>query len=205
MQYLELRQSLKDFTVFSLLDIKKINSSFDRRRLNEWQDKGYIKKVIRGYYIFSDLILEEHMLFCIANRIYSPSYVSFEMALSYYGLIPESVYAITSAATRRTYTFKTKIAKFIYRTIKPDAFFGYSIVVHKEKSFKIATIEKAILDYLYINPSIKSKNDFTSLRINKELFLSKVDKNKLLGFLDKFCQKRLNQRVNLLLEFLKND
>src|SRR3989338_7420397 len=109
MQYTELKQALKDFTVFSLADIKSLGVIFYRRRLNEWQDKGYIKKLIRGYYIFSDLELNENVLFEIANRIYDPSYVSLEAALSYYGLIPESVYGISSVSTRRTYKFKTPV------------------------------------------------------------------------------------------------
>jgi len=88
MKFLELKNELKDFPIFSLNEIKNIDPNFYRRRLNEWQDKGYIKKVIRGYYIFSDLQLSEEILFKIANRIYSPSYVSLESALSYYHLIP---------------------------------------------------------------------------------------------------------------------
>jgi predicted transcriptional regulator of viral defense system len=82
MRYLELKESLKDFTVFSLADIRQTDSFFHRRRLNEWQEKGYIKKLIRGFYIFSDLELNENVLFEIANRIYAPSYISLEIALS---------------------------------------------------------------------------------------------------------------------------
>src|SRR3990167_6547201 len=41
----------------------------------------------------------------IANRLYAPSYISFEYAMSRYGLIPESVYAVTSATSRITRTF----------------------------------------------------------------------------------------------------
>ena len=41
----------------------------------------------------------------VANKIYSPSYISLETALSYYGLIPESVYALTSVSTRKTISF----------------------------------------------------------------------------------------------------
>ncbi|GAI56933.1 unnamed protein product, partial [marine sediment metagenome] len=96
MKYLELKSELRDFTIFSLNEIRNIEPGFHRRRLNEWQDKGYIKKVVRGYYIFSDLKLSEEILFKIANRIYLPSYISLESALSYYHLIPESVYGITS-------------------------------------------------------------------------------------------------------------
>ena len=99
MRFLEFRNALKTFTLFSINEIKKIDNNFHRRRLNEWQEKGYIKKIIRGYYIFSDLEVNEKVLFEIANKIHSPSYVSFEMALSYYHLIPESVYVITSAST----------------------------------------------------------------------------------------------------------
>src|SRR5579864_6761878 len=102
MRYLDLKNQLNDFIVFSLKDIRKLDSSFYNRRLSEWRRKGYIKMVRRGYYIFSDLKLSEDVLFLIANRIYSPSYVSLESALSYYGLIPEGVLSITSVSTRKT-------------------------------------------------------------------------------------------------------
>lgn len=204
MQYVELKDALKDFTIFSLNDIKTIDSSFFRARLNEWQKKGYIKKVIKGYYIFSDLGLNENVLFEIANRIYSPSYISLEMALSYYQLIPESVYGITSVSSRRTYKFKTPFAEFSYRTIKQKLFFGYDIVKYDKKYFKIASIEKAILDYFYINSNIKTKDDFASLRINKDIFFKKIDEERLHKFLKKFTQKRLKKRINLFMEFIKN-
>jgi len=204
MQYIELRENLKDFTVFSLSDIKAIDSYFHRRRLNEWQVKGYIKKITRGYYIFSDLKLDENSIFEIANKIYSPSYVSFETALAYYGLIPESVYGITSASTRRTYAFKTSLAEFSYRTIKPHLFFGYNLIEHNGKYFKIASPEKAVLDYFYINPGIKDTNDFESLRIDKAVFLKLVSRAKIHSFLKKFKQKVLKKRIAAFLEFINH-
>ena len=63
MQYIEFKESLKDFTIFSLNDIRRIDNLFFRTRLTEWQNKGFIKKVIKGYYIFSDLELNEKVLF----------------------------------------------------------------------------------------------------------------------------------------------
>jgi len=230
MQYVELKEALKDFTIFSLNDIKRIDRSFFRTRLNEWQGKGYIKKVIKGYYIFSDLELNENALFEIANKIYKPSYVSFETALSFYHLIPESVYGITSASTRRTYKFKTQMAEFSYRTIKPELFFGYELVsfqdtpspfplpygerikvrgkrkflYYQDKRFKIASIEKTILDYFYINSHIKKENDFACLRMNKDIFLKQVNEEKVYHFLEKFAQKRLGKRIKSFLEFMQN-
>jgi len=204
MQYIELKKSFKDFTVFSLTDIKRIDVGFHRRRLNEWQEKGYIKKIIRGYYVFSDLEIDENVLFEIGNRIYRPSYISFETALSYYHLIPESVYGISAASTRRTYAFKTTIAEFQYRTIKPDLFFGYDLVNYNDKYIKIASMEKAILDYFYLNPHLKRRSDFASLRINRDMFFEQVNEERMYEFIDRFAKKALIKRMESFLEFMKN-
>lgn len=204
MRYLEFREAFKNFTIFSINEINKINDRFHRRRLNEWQEKDYIKKIIRGYYIFFDLKLNENVLFEIANKIYKPSYISFEMALSYYNLIPESVYGVTSATSLKTNNFSTPIANFNYRRIKPDLFWGYDLKIANSRSFKIASIEKAILDYFYLNPGIQIISDFDSLRINSETFLNQVNEDNLLKFLDKFSHKRLNTTINSLLVFMKN-
>jgi len=202
MNFIKLRDSLKEFTVFSLHDILQVDQSFHRRRLNEWQSKGYIRKVIKGFYIFSDLILNENILFEIANRIYKPSYISLESALSYYHLIPESVYGVTSVSTRRTYKFNTSVAEFIYRTVRPDFYFGYIVQAYNHKAFKIARPEKAILDYFYLNPHLKNENDFESLRINSEQFFEIVDKKILHNYLTDSLQKSLKERIGRFIDFM---
>ncbi|MDD4295290.1 MAG: hypothetical protein PHP69_07275 [Candidatus Omnitrophica bacterium] len=204
MKYLELRNLLKDFTVFSLRDISMVDKTFHRRRLNEWQDKGYIKMLVKGYYIFSDLEINENVLFEISNRIYNPSYISFETALSFHGLIPESVYGITSATSRRTYKFQTKIGKFSYRTLSPKFFFGYDIVKYNDKSFKIATLEKVLLDYFYINPQIKARDHFLSLRINKDVLAKRLCMDRLNEFSERFNKKSLSMRLKIFLEVMKD-
>jgi predicted transcriptional regulator of viral defense system len=204
MKYIDFRKAFKDFTVFSIDEIKKIDEKFHRRRLNEWQDKGYIQKVIKRFYIFSDLDLDEHVLFEIANRIHRPSYVSLEAALSYYHLIPESVYAVTSVTSRRPGHYKTPQADFIYRTIKPALFFGYDLVEHLGKRWLIACMEKALLDYFYLTPHLSSEDSFASLRIEPSVFRQRFDEDKMSSFLAKISQKRLAGRVNTFLEFMQN-
>ena len=44
MQYIELKEQLKNFKIFNLNDIRKIEENFDLRRLNEWQKKKLYKK-----------------------------------------------------------------------------------------------------------------------------------------------------------------
>ncbi|MHA1754814.1 MAG: type IV toxin-antitoxin system AbiEi family antitoxin domain-containing protein [Candidatus Odinarchaeia archaeon] len=183
-------------------DIRKIEDSFDLRRLNEWQGKGYIKMVRRGYYIFSDLKLNESVLFLIANEIYSPSYISLEMAFSYYNLIPESVYGITSVTSQKTNNFETSSGKFIYRHIKPELIFGYKLIRYRNRNFKIAEIEKALLDYFYLNPQLKSEDDFIGVRFNIEEFKNKASKEKINRYLKAFNNKSLEKRIKRFLKYI---
>lgn len=195
MQYIELKEKLNEYVVFTLQDIKKIDALFYRSRLNDWQDKGYIRKIRRGYYMFTDQKINESVLFSIANKIYSPSYISFEMALSNYGLIPESVYGITSATSNKTYRFKTEIGEFSYSHLKPELMFGYQLIALGGASYKIAEIEKAILDYFYINSHLKTEADFFELRFNEEEFKAKADHAKFMKYLAAFNNKSLEKRI----------
>jgi predicted transcriptional regulator of viral defense system len=199
MNFVSFKNSLRDFPVFSIADIRATHGDFDRRRLSEWQKKDYIQKIVKGYYIFSEVDIDENILSVIANKIYKPSYISFETAMSHYRLIPESVYMITSASTRRTYLFESPLARFSYRTIKPALFFGYSIL---PGGIKMAFMEKAILDYFYIKPSVRTENDFSSLRVNKDEMLSQLKKKRLTNYLKRFNQKRLSKRVEHFLSWL---
>ena len=204
MQYNQFREAFKHYTVFSVNDIRKVDNRFNVRRLVEWQGKGYIKKVIRGYHIFADLRLSENVLFEIANRIYNPSYISFEMALAYYHMIPESVYGLTSATSRKTMSFKTNVGDFIYHTIRSRLLFGYKLVDYNGRRFKVAEPEKALLDYFYINTSIKSEDDFAGMRIAKEQYLTQVDERRLVAYLNEFRQKRLVKRIKSFMEYIKD-
>ncbi len=205
MKYVELKDRLKNMTVFSTMDIEKSSDTvFHRRRLNEWQKKDYIKKLIKGYYIFTDLKLDDHAIFEIANKIYNPSYISLESALSYHGLIPESVYLVTSVSTRKTNSFKTSTATFDYRKIKRSLFFGYIIERHHNRVFKIASPEKAILDYFYLKSDLNCNSDFSSLRFNKDNFKEKIDKRRFFDYLRIYDNKRMTFAIKKLWEHTSN-
>jgi hypothetical protein len=115
------------------------------------------------------------------------------------------VYGITSVSTRRTYQFKTPIAEFSYRTTNPKLFFGYELVKHDKKVFKMATVEKAILDYFYLNPHLKTEDDFSSLRIDRDMFFEQVSEERLHQFLDLFAQKKLARRIRDFWKFLSGE
>lgn len=201
MRFLDFRVHFEPFLVFSTQDIRKWDSSFDTRRLVEWQQKGYILKVINRWYIFSKSLSQEDLLI-ISNRIYSPSYISLQWAMSHYRLIPEGVYTITAITTLKTQDFNTDIGTFSYKHVKPSLLFGYRLVSFENTVYKLAEPEKLILDYLYLNPSINSLEALENLRLNVTELISLLEKQKLQEYLEMFKNKALEKRVKVLTEQL---
>jgi len=201
LDFIQFKSKMIDFPVFSIADIRTVYPDFDRRRVYEWQIKNYILKVSKGLYIFSDVPLNETMLFRIANKLYRPSYISLETAMAYYQLIPEAVYGVTSVSTRRTYKFNTELATFSYRTVSPHLFFGYSIT---PDLIKIATVEKTLLDYFYLNPDIDNQKAYESLRIDISALMEQIDRGRLKYQLDRFGSSALSKRITSFLNWMGN-
>lgn len=114
--------------------------------LHRYSAKKIIVKLKRGLYALSDASLPEPY---VANRIYSPSYVSLEFALSYHGVIPETVYEITSVTTKAPRRFEALGRIFSYRKIKKSAFSGYGVEKQNNLGFYIADAQKAFVDANY--------------------------------------------------------
>lgn len=136
---------------------------------------GEIFPVIRGLYETDKNAYSPSL----ANAIYAPSYLSFESALSYYGLIPERVFSCKSATCgkRRKKHYSTPFGRFDYMDIPKAVFplalshcnmFGHDILT--------ASPEKAVCDQLYsYSGSFKSQKMleeylFENMRYDDEEF-----------------------------------
>jgi predicted transcriptional regulator of viral defense system len=204
MQFFDLKAQLRDFAVFSVKDIKKIDPMFHMQRLSEWQGMDYIEKIRQGFYIFSDLPVDERTLFLIANGIYQPSYISLEMAFSLYHLIPESVYTVTSVTSRKTYDVQTARGHFKYRHLKSSLLFGYELREYEGHRYAVAEIEKAVLDYLYLNPHVKNDRDFDGLRLNVSEFKAQAKMAKFLKYLEAFKNNALSDRAHNFITYINH-
>lgn len=103
----------------------------------------------KGLYAFSELYEDSSVdIISVANLLYTPSYVSFDYALSYYGLIPERVYEVTSATLHAKKTYETPLGRFSYRPIPIDVYaLGVDWLYDESNGGKfIATPEKALCD-----------------------------------------------------------
>ncbi len=164
-------------------------------RLQEYRDpanklarmvaQGNIFPVVRGLYV-TDSNTPGHLL---AASIYGPSYLSFDYALSYWQLIPEAVYAYTSATydKKKRKQFKTNFGVFTYRDVPRPAYpVGIQIVMEGESSFLIAQPEKALCDKLYTLSPVANQSAFeallfSDLRIDRDTF-NQLDAEKLVRY-----------------------
>ena len=202
MKYIDFNNAFKNRLLIDVREVRQIFPDFESRRFYEWQKKGYIKKLSRLFYVFSDRNINEAENNFIANKLLEPSYISLESALRYYNLIPEVVFLTTSVTTRKTKLLKTPIGDFQYRKVKEKLFFGYRIINAGQIAYKIADPEKALLDFLYLRSDIKSEGDIFELRINGESYREVIDQNKLKQYLGVFNSKALNKKIDKLTEIL---
>ncbi len=205
MQFIDFQNQFSVYSIFSLQDVRKVFSDFSYRQLDRWEKKGYLKKMKRGFYCFGTQDVDQNFLFYAANKIYSPSYVSLEMALKHYGFIPEEIFQITSVGTKKTTNFQISVGNFSYRKIKPSLYFGYRLVEFGQQKILLAEPEKAILDYLYINTKLNTTADFEGMRINVDEFRSQINLDKFQQYLKIFGSKALSKRANTFLTTMQND
>lgn len=105
--------------------------------------EGVLKRLQNNVYVFT---LQEIDFEAIANELYYPSYLSFESALSRYGIVSQIPYTATFAVFKRPKKIQLGDKEIEFRRLKKDLFFGYNLT----KGIFIAEPEKALLDQLYM-------------------------------------------------------
>ena len=146
---------------------------------------GLFIKLRNNYYMLKD---SNPSLYFIANKLYQPSYISLEKALSHHGIIPEIVYTVTSITTKTTRECITPKGAFSYQKIKRSAFTGYNAVELEDSLVLFAEPEKALADYLYFV-------DLKKVSLNNRLELKEINKKKLLRYIKFFERPSL---INLI-------
>ena len=146
--------------------------------------------------------------YLLAGCIYGPSYISFEYALSYYGLIPERVNTVTCATfdKKKKKKYDTSFGVFTYRDVPNDAFPEEVLLnIDGEYSYQIATPEKALCDKLYILSPLNNYSNlenmlFNDLRI-EEIEFNKLDKDKIV----KLSELYHSTNANLLAKYIRRN
>jgi predicted transcriptional regulator of viral defense system len=195
MNFIKLTMVLREhkMALFAFGDIKNLfpeeKEKTIKNNLLRWVSKGYIMRLRRGLYELVDKGRVSNIAdLYIANRLYEPSYISLETALSIYSIIPDIAAAVTSVTTRPTRTFKNKYGKFFYRSCQKKAFQGYKLMLYEGFKVCIADKEKALVDFLYYRLRSSRNFNFSEERLNKKI-LRNLDWKKVFRYARYFNNK----------------
>lgn len=201
MDFLTFRELMYPMGCFNINQVLLFDAHFDRNNLTRWCHKGRLVKLRNCYYAFPEYRQQHGFSRYVANRIYAPSYVSLQSALSFYGMIPEEVVQITSVTTLKTAAFDNSFGSFHYHNVKPSLYFGYEIkLMQDRRGLLFATPEKALLDLLYLNPFYNTEQDMEQLRLDEDYMHSEFDCERFASYLNKVGSEALDRRAATLLK-----
>lgn len=194
----------------SLLVAGNVSPYQSQRRLTDWSKAGKVTKLRRGLYVLPKRVraLEPHP-YVIANRLVAGSYVSLEMALAYYSLIPEHVAVITNVTIARPGEWENEFGRFSYRHLHPRYFFGMEYrhisalrlpLGIKNQYAYIAYPEKALLDLIYLRRGGDSPDFIQSLRLQH---LEQLDLHRLHDFATRFNKPKLHRAADIIRQLVE--
>ncbi len=148
-------------------------------KISELLKSKELVSIRRGLYITgSKMDLPTPEPFLIANHLRGPSYVSLESALSYWNMIPERAYEISSVTIKNSKLYKTPVGRFSYQQLKTP-YYSYgikNIEFSPKQTMLVASPEKALCDKVVLTPkiylrSIKQTREFLmeDLRMDSEV------------------------------------
>jgi predicted transcriptional regulator of viral defense system len=182
-----IRLEMPLFQTRDMADILGISIHSAGKYLEALRKQNFVEKITRGKWFLQNSNLDPLQ---VAEFIVAPqeSYISLHSALFYHGLIeqvPGRVYAVT---VDRSKVVTTAVGTFSFHHCDPKFFTGYKYL---KPYLKVATQEKALVDYFYFSPS-KSRQ-FTRL---PELEIPKTFSwKKALSYCGKIPSKRTRTLV----------
>lgn len=186
----------------SLLLAGKVNPDYIRQQLTRWINSGRIYQLRRGLYAFAPPYqkVKPHP-FVIANHLQRSSYVSTQSALTFYGLIPETIYTTTSVSTGRPERLETPIGVFEFRHIKPDLLWGYTMIDLDRQHALVAKPEKALIDLIYLQPGGDDMDYLEGLRLQN---LQLIEEETLHIMVKKYHSPKIRRAAKAIIK-LKQD
>ncbi len=156
-----------------------------------------ILNIRRGLYCLAPEFQKKPVsVYSLAERIYGPSYISMETALSHHGWIPEAVRACTCASFGNSKEFETPLGLFSYKRVPQHTFF-LGVKRCKDENgnvFFMAAPAKALADYLYVRRLswTGTEEPIRSLRIDEDELVG-VTEEELNTLLDNYSNSRVKR------------
>lgn len=186
----------KDRTFITTDYMRKAYGTYDPNIFKRWTKQGKVEKVKNGVYRSSGLVMQSDWdRFVVANTMQEPSYVSLHSALHFYNLIPEYVFDVTSISTKKTQTYVFRSANYTFQQLKPSLFFGYRVFSWRGDQMRIASLEKAILDFAYLEPLFIDPAWLQEMRFDQDVLREEVDWDILNTFAQKMGSATMFKKI----------
>ena len=173
--------------------------------LSRFVKRGTMMRLRKDLYVVKDYldgadrkgIFSDYVEY-IANKLYSPSYLSLDYVLNEHNMLTELPRNITSVGLRKTDRFSNELGNFIYHKIREELFIGFTITKKGIFSILKATKAKALFDFLYFRKRLLvDKETVEELRLNLEEF-TKKDFKELEGFVKIEGSQRMKEIISWL-------
>jgi len=126
-----------------------IDNAHASKLLARLSSAGHLVHLNQGLWAFKDRVEPLALPEYLTNPF--PSYVSLQSALYYHGMISQIPAIIYAVSISRTKKYDTPLGVVSVNHVKPSFFFGFESM--GRGIAKMATPEKALIDYLYLSPA----------------------------------------------------
>src|SRR3989344_6052917 len=146
---------------------------------------GWLIRMKRGLYAISDLSNRGFLSLSpslVANLLVKNSYVSFESALAYHGMFDQLTNKTISISLVQYKTVQLQSIEYSFVKVLDKWYFGWQDVSIDNKTVRMATAEKALIDMIQFH---KSKYTVDLVVEKLSLYKGSLDLQKLTEYLDK--------------------
>lgn len=202
-------ENLPYLTTTQLSSLTSEDKNTLKKSINRFLSKKILIQIKKGMYVTNKYIenLKEYEKIqyyeFLASVLKTPSYISSEYVLTKYDILTESSYIHTSITTKNTKTYNNDLGIFKYRNIKEELFEGYETKYFRNKPYYIATIPKALFDYIYFKRN--SINIDLNINLVEDLRIkTNILSKKNWSELEKYGKKSKNNKVIQIIGDLKH-
>ncbi|MBN1273167.1 MAG: hypothetical protein JXB26_12950 [Candidatus Aminicenantes bacterium] len=180
----------KENTVFTFKDIllssNETNPALLKRRIHYYVKNKELYPIRKGIYAKD----KNYDRLELANKIYTPSYISLETVLSREGIVFQH-YDQIFVVSYLTREITCDGQKYVFRKIK-NRILSNSLGIEKKDNYFIASRERAFLDIIYLNKDYYFDN------------LSSIDWDRCFEMLSIYKNKAMEKRMNSYREMAKH-
>lgn len=175
----------------------EISKQTARNLVNKLVKNGWLVTIKSGTYVIASIDSRNYIslpIYKIAQVLDEGSYVSLEAALQYHGMFDQLVSTVTSVTLKKRQAKTLQGINYKFIKTKKELFYGWEEKQVENYSVKIATAEKAILDFLAFKRSTYSvdlileklrdfRSDINLKRLNEYSKNQTLTVKRVLGFL----------------------